>query len=351
MKPIWLNDQAKKLNDTVREQALAHQMQLTKPPGALGRLEDIAVSLAAMQGQLKPSLENVHISVFAGDHGIAVQRVSAFPQAVTTEMVKNFARGGAAISVLARSLGAKLEVINLGTINDPGVFPNVLDRVIAPSTADFSQQEAMTVEQLNAALEAGRESVSRAVDSGANIFVGGEMGIANTSSATAIASMLLNEPVSILAGPGTGLDSDGVSHKVKVLEASLQLHKHCTGDAYETLRCLGGFEIAALCGAYISCAQHGLPVLIDGFISSAAALCAAHLCDNASDWFLYSHASAEPGHHKMMTALGAQPLLDFGMRLGEASGAATALPLLRMACDLHAGMATFEQAGVSEKSS
>ena len=342
----WLNTEATALNEQAEQQALGRQAELTKPPGALGELESIAVRLAAMQGQVKPELNNIHISVFAADHGIAASGVSAFPQAVTTEMVKNFSRGGAAISVLAKQLGATLEVINLGTVFDPGSLPGVLDQRIANSTADFSQQAAMSEEQLSLALESGRQAAQRAEST--DLFIGGEMGIGNTSSASAIACALLKLPASDLVGPGTGLDQTGIKRKTEIISKALQLHQEADSPL-EILRYFGGFEIAALVGSYISCAQSSKPVLVDGFISSVAALLATRLCTNAADWFFYAHASAEPGHIHIMKALNATPLLNMGMRLGEASGAATAVPLLQMACALHNNMATFAEAGVSNK--
>lgn len=342
----WLNTEAAALSEQAEQQALGRQAELTKPPGALGELESIAVRLAAMQGQVKPKLNNIHISVFAADHGIAASGVSAFPQAVTTEMVKNFSRGGAAISVLAKQLGATLEVINLGTVFDPGSLPGVLDQRIANSTADFSQQAAMSEEQLGLALESGRQAAQRAEST--DLFIGGEMGIGNTSSASAIACALLKLPASDLVGPGTGLDQTGIKRKTEIISKALQLHQEADSPL-EILRYFGGFEIAALVGSYISCAQSSKPVLVDGFISSVAALLATRLCTNAADWFFYAHASAEPGHVHIMKALNATPLLNMGMRLGEASGAATAVPLLQMACALHNNMATFAEAGVSNK--
>ena len=342
----WLNTEAAALSEQAEQQALGRQAELTKPPGALGELESIAVRLAAMQGQVKPKLNNIHISVFAADHGIAASGVSAFPQAVTTEMVKNFSRGGAAISVLAKQLGATLEVINLGTVFDPGSLPGVLDQRIANSTADFSQQAAMSEEQLRLALESGRQAAQRAEST--DLFIGGEMGIGNTSSASAIACALLKLPASDLVGPGTGLDQTGIKRKTEIISKALQLHQEADSPL-EILRYFGGFEIAALVGSYISCAQSSKPVLVDGFISSVAALLATRLCTNAADWFFYAHASAEPGHVHIMKALNATPLLNMGMRLGEASGAATAVPLLQMACALHNNMATFAEAGVSNK--
>ncbi|MFA6921918.1 MAG: nicotinate-nucleotide--dimethylbenzimidazole phosphoribosyltransferase [Gallionella sp.] len=346
------------LNETVREQALARQGQLTKPLGALGVLESIAVRLAAMQGEPLPQLDHVQICIFAADHGIAAEGVSAFPQAVTGEMVKNFACGGAAISVLAKTLDAGLEVVNLGTVNDPGDWPAVVRAVIAASTANFATEPAMTRSQLMAALKAGCDSVLRAKQASAQLYIGGEMGIANTTSAAAIACALLQESPKMLAGPGTGLDSAGVAHKAGVIGRALALHGlfPLTSDgeiegegALEILRCVGGFEIAALTGAYLCAAQNGIPVLVDGFITTVAALVAVHINPGVRDWLLFAHTSAEPGHQRVLEALDAQPLLQLGMRLGEGSGAAVAVPLLRLACALHNGMATFAEAAVSGK--
>ena len=349
MNTDWLAQPCAALNETTRAAALARQGQLTKPPGSLGQLEALAVRLAAMQGVERPAVEHAAIAIFAGDHGIAAENVSAFPQAVTGEMVKNFARGGAAISVLAKTLGARLEVVNLGTVNDPGEWPNVVRAVIAPSTSNFAAGPAMTGAQLAQALQAGRDSVLRAREHGAQIFVGGEMGIANTTSASAIACALLHESPQLLAGPGTGLDSKGVAHKAVVIQRALELHRASLAQPLDVLRCVGGFEIAALVGAYLAAAQNGMPVLVDGFISSVAALVAVRFNPCVRDWMLFAHTSAEPGHQRVLAALDAQPLLQLGMRLGEGSGAATAVPLLRLACALHNNMATFAEAGVSDK--
>jgi nicotinate-nucleotide--dimethylbenzimidazole phosphoribosyltransferase len=349
MNSHWKKQSYARLNEGVRTVALERQGQLTKPPGSLGQLEELAVRLAAMQGEERPSVDNAAIAIFAADHGVAAENVSAFPQAVTGEMVKNFARGGAAICVLAKTLNANLEVINLGTVNDPGELPNVVRAVIAPSTANFAAEPAMTDAQLAQALQAGRDSVMRAVKNGAQIYIGGEMGIANTTAAAALSCALLNASPKELAGPGTGLDHAGVSHKIAVLERTLALHAVHFADPMECLRRVGGFEIAALTGAYLTCAQLGLPVLVDGFITTAAALVAVRLVPQSADWFIYAHGSAEPGHARLLQALNAKPLLNLGMRLGEGSGAATALSLLRTACALHNGMATFAEAAVSGK--
>jgi len=347
MSTQWLNNEAATLNQQVKQQALSRQAELTKPPGSLGQLESLAVQLAAMQGKIKPEINNIHISVFAADHGIAANKnISAFPQAVTAEMVRNFSRHGAAINVIARQLGATLEVINLGTVNNLEPLPSVLEQHIAAGTEDFSKQPAMTEEQLEAALNAGKQSVIRAKR--ANLFIGGEMGIGNTSSASAIACALLKLPANELVGPGTGLDESGVNHKIDFINQALKLHHHANSPL-EILRCFGGFEIAALVSSYLYSAQSGKPVLIDGFISSVAALVAIKLCPSARNWFFYAHASAEPGHLHIMQALKASPLLNMGMRLGEASGAALVVPILQMACALHNEMATFSEAGVSNK--
>jgi nicotinate-nucleotide--dimethylbenzimidazole phosphoribosyltransferase len=326
--------------------ARARQQQLTKPPGSLGMLETLAIQLASLQSTDRPAVERVWISVFAADHGVAEEGVSAYPQAVTGEMLRNFAAGGAAISVLARSLGATLEVVNLGTVNDPGEIAGVRRAIVAPCTANFCHAPAMTVTQLEASLDAGAQSLHAAKQAGAQLFIGGEMGIANTTSAAALASALLDEPPSSLAGAGTGLKAAGIQHKVSVIERALAQHM-AADTALEQLRCLGGFEIAALVGAYVAAAQAGMPVLVDGFISTAAALVACTIQPEVRPWLLFAHRSREHGHARLLAALQAEPLLDLGLRLGEASGAAAALPLLRLACALHDGMATFEQAGVS----
>jgi len=327
-------------------QARARQARLTKPPGSLGQLEALAIRLAALQGSPRPTVDRVWISIFAADHGVAAEGVSAFPQAVTGEMLRNFAGGGAAISVLARALDATLEVVDLGTVNDPGELPGVRRAIIAASTANACTQPAMTDAQLQAALAAGAASVHAARAAGAQLFIGGDMGIANTTAASALGCALLGLPAAALGGAGTGLDAAGVAHKVRVIERALARHADAT-TALERLRRLGGFEIAALAGAFLAAAQAGLPVLVDGFIATVAALAAVQLQPACRPWLLFAHRSQEHGHARVLAALEATPLLDLGLRLGEGSGAAVAVPLLRLACALHNGMATFEQAGVS----
>jgi len=343
----WLEDDLRTIDTHAAEAARARQETLTKPPGSLGDLEMLAIRLAGWQRRERPGAERVHITVFAGDHGIAAEGVSAFPQAVTVEMLRNFARGGAAISVLARTLGASFEVVNLGTAIP--VAGGAHDTWLGPGTASFAQAAAMSEAQLLAALDSGRRSVERAITGEAQLYIGGEIGIGNTTAAAALACALLPAEPEALAGPGTGLDTDGVARKAAIIRRSLEHHAGKMGSASEILRRLGGFEIAALAGAYVRCAQLGLPAVIDGFISTAAALVAKRLRPGAEAWWLFSHRSREPGHAALLAALDARPVLDLGMRLGEGSGAAMAVPVLRLACELHRGMATFAEAGVSER--
>jgi nicotinate-nucleotide--dimethylbenzimidazole phosphoribosyltransferase len=307
------------------------------------------VQLAGLQGQVKPTLEQVWIAIFAGDHGVVAEGVSAFPQEVTGQMLLNFVSGGAAISVLAQQLGAQLEVVDLGTVTPTLNLPGVRHLNIGPGTANFVDGAAMTQAHGELALQAGRDSVLRARAAGAQLFIGGEMGIGNTTAASALACALLDCPVTHLTGPGTGLNAEGVSHKAQVIERALALHAAQRGDALQTLFNLGGFEIAALVGAYLACAQEGVAVLVDGFICTVAALVAVRLNPACREWLLFGHRGAEPGHRHVLEALGAEPLLELGLRLGEGSGAALAVPLLRLACDLHGQMATFAEAAVADR--
>ena len=343
----WLDHTIAIIAEESIQEANERQLQLTKPPGSLGKLEELAVMFSAIQKTQQPVISNVHISIFAADHGIANENVSAFPQVVTTEMIKNFSRGGAAISVLAKELDAKLEVVDLGTVVEAGELDGVISNRIAAGTENFAEKAAMTEEQLEKALEAGAAAVQRAVDSSAHVFIGGDMGIANTTSAAAMACAYLNKKPTELAGAGTGLDEKGVLHKAKVIENALTKHQATSLNAIDVLRFYGGFEIAALTGAYISAAQQGLPVVVDGFIATAAALAAVKIKPNCDKWFIYAHQSHEQGHRLVLEALNAEPLVNLNMRLGEASGAAIVIPLLRQACALHSNMATFAEAGVS----
>lgn len=345
----WLTLPITNIDSASQQAAIEHQQQLTKPAGSLGQLETIAIKLAGLQSTPKPRVDDVQITVFAGDHGIVAEGVSAFPQAVTAEMVRNFSRGGAAISVLARETEAKLSVINTGTVTELEALESVHDKRVASGTSNFMTQPAMTLAQCQQAMLVGRDAANDAKQSGMQLFIGGEMGIGNTTSATAIASALLNISPEHLAGPGTGLSSEGVQHKVQVIQRSLELHQAYLTSPLAVLHYVGGFEIAALVGAYLHCAKVGLAVLVDGFISSVAALVAQRISPESADWFLFSHQSAEPGHQQILAELHAEPLLDINMRLGEASGAGVVLPLIKLSCALHNSMATFAEAAVSQK--
>lgn len=344
----WWSAPVAQLDKVSAAVAGEHQAVLTKPPGSLGRLEQIAIQLASMQQSAAPSIQQPWISAFAADHGVATLGVSAFPQAVTVEMVRNFSRGGAAITVLAQQHGARFEVVNVGTVSAVEALPHVVDQRIAAGTRSFVSQPAMDRAQLELALEAGRSAVGRATAAGADLYIGGEMGIGNTTAAAAVAAALLSVNGAEVAGAGTGLDHDGVSRKAELIEQALHFHREYLSDPLEVLTRLGGFEIAALSGAMIAAAQCGTPLLVDGFITTVAALAAVRIQPAVREWMIFSHQSAEQGHQLVLEALEAEPLLDLQMRLGEGSGAAVALPLLQQACALHNGMATFAEAGVSE---
>jgi len=327
----WITQKAKPIDQASVDVARQHQSLLTKPAGSLGRLESLAIQFAGWQGHAHPTLNDICVVVFAGDHGVCQHNVSAFPQVVTAQMIINFF------------------VLNMGTVSPlPDEFvshPRLIEKNIAAGTADFSQQAAMTVDEVDAALNAGRSIVE---SSNAQLFIGGEMGIGNTSSASAIYAALLSLSAKRVVGPGTGIDQQGIDRKRVVIEKALALHQDQLNDPYQVLRCLGGLEIAGLVGCYIACAQQGIPVLVDGFICTAAALLAIKLNPSAQSWFLFSHQSAEPAHALALEYLSINPLLNLGFRLGEGSGAAVAVPIIQSALSLHNNMATFTQAGVSE---
>lgn len=346
--PWWLLP-CKSVDLDVQQAAAERQQQLTKPAGSLGQMEAVAIQLAGLQGQLKPRVDHLWIAIFAGDHGVVAEGVSAYPQAVTGQMLHNFVNGGAAISVLARQLGAQLDVVDLGTVSPMLNLAGVRHVQLGAGTANFANGPAMTDAQGLKALQAGRDSVLRAREQGCQLFICGEMGIGNTASASAVASALLQCPASVLTGPGTGLDAAGVSHKARVIERALAFHAGLLDDPLQALFRLGGFEIAALAGAYVACAQAGVVALVDGFICTVAAMVAVRLNPECRQWLIFSHRGAEQGHRHVLESLEAEPLLDLGLRLGEGSGAALAVPLLRLACDLHAQMATFAEAAVADR--
>ncbi len=348
----WLDEKSASIDIASAEAAYAHQQQLTKPPGALGRLEDIAIQFAGWQGKTLPELNKLTVRVFAGDHGMCCNHISAFPQSVTAQMIDNFVSGGAAINVLCNYIKADFDILNLGTAYPATLLSFDKNLDLGPGTADALTQEAMSEAQLTLALNAGRQVVDL-LPQDTQLFIGGEMGIGNTSAASLLFALLFDLPVAQLTGPGTGLDAAGISRKKTVLEKIQNRHqgkiRSSNIPALDVLKCCGGFEIAALCGAYVRAAQRGIPVLVDGFISSSAFLVAQTLKPGLRDWSLFSHHSAESGHRLVIEKLDVQPLLSLGMRLGEGSGAVVAVPIIQQALLLHRQMATFTGAGVDEQ--
>lgn len=310
------------------DQARARQGQLTKPPGSLARLEEIAIFFAGWQGVERPVIDAGQALIFAGNHGVVVHGVSAFPAEVTAQMVANFAAGGAAINALAAAADLDLRVIALD-----------LDR----PTADFTQGPAMSEAECLSALSAG----AAAVDPDQQLIIVGEMGIGNSTAAAALASRSFGGGVAQWVGPGTGVDSDGIARKIRVIEGALAFHGQAPGTAFETLRRVGGREIAAIAGAVLRARQLRIPVMLDGFISCAAIAPLAVAAPTIVAHCIAGHCSAEPGHALLLERLGLEPLLRLGMRLGEGSGAAVAANIVRSALAAHGRMATFAQAGVS----
>jgi len=323
-----------------------HLDQLTKPPGSLGRLESLVVQLAGITGSAAPRIERPAVAVFAADHGVTAQGVSAYPSDVTAQMVANFVNGGAAINVLARAAGAELVVVDVGVA---GRELTVSSRVRA-GTRDMTVEPAMTHEEVLAAISVGRNVVRGLVADGCDAIALGEMGIGNTTAASALVAALTGRRPAEVTGRGTGLDAGAVHHKVAVIEAALRLHQPGPDDPLGTLAAVGGLEIAALVGAMLTAAEARIPIILDGFISGAAALVAAGIAPNLAARLIASHRSAEPGHRVILEQLALEPLLDLDLRLGEGSGAALALPLIRSATLLLEEMATFDSAGISGRS-
>ena len=316
--------------------ARARLDSLTKPQGSLGRLEELAVALAGMRADPRPTLERKIVYVLAGDHGVAAEGVSLYPAAVTAQMLLNYARGGAVITALARRAGAELVVADVGVQAPPGELEGVLCRRIAGGTRNFRREPAMTREQALAAVEVGIELVRDA-----DVIALGDMGIGNSTSAAALIAVFCAIAPEEVTGRGTGIDAERWRHKVEVVSEALALHRPDPRDP------LGGFEIAGLVGVALGAASRRIPVLLDGVVPGAAALVAARLAPRAREFMIAAHRSVEPGHTVTLRALELEPLLQLELRLGEASGAALALPLLESACALLHDVASFEEAGVA----
>jgi nicotinate-nucleotide--dimethylbenzimidazole phosphoribosyltransferase len=326
--------------------ARARQQQLTKPPGSLGRLEDLACWFAARLKNPVPAPPTCEIFVFAADHGVAARGVSAFPQSVTAQMVVNFARGGAAINVLASLEDCRIEVVDVGVASDDPPPAGVRNERVRAGTRDLASTSAMSADELRAALAVGERCARAAVDRGAQLLIAGEMGIANSTAAACLICAFTGATPEAVVGRGTGVDDAGLVRKREVVRTALA-RVEGSQEASRTLAELGGLEIAAIAGFYIESARRGVPVMLDGYISTAAALAAAAIEPGVVHWMLASHRSAEVGHRLALERLKLEPLLDLGLRLGEGTGAALTLPIVRAALALHAKMATFGEAGVS----
>lgn len=346
----WWLHLAAELSEPARQQAQIRQNQLTKPQGSLGRLETIAIALAAMQNTEKPQIDHPQMLIFAADHGIVAQGVSAYPQSVTIAMLANFVNNGAAVATLCQQQGIALRVINCGTASPCEHLTAIIHQPVMAGTADFSQQAAMSPEQSLQALNLGKEQVEQAHAKGCDFLLLGEMGIGNTSAASCLSALLLDQAVSSLTGFGTGVEGAAFNHKKNILTASVARAKPLISTNLQALEQVGGLEIAAITGAYIRASQLGIPCLVDGFITTAAALLAVRLNPAVRDWLLFSHHSAETGHGALLTALAAEPLLHLDMRLGEGSGAAVAYGTVQQALTIHNNMATFTEAAVETKS-
>jgi nicotinate-nucleotide--dimethylbenzimidazole phosphoribosyltransferase len=327
--------------------ARARQDILTKPQGSLGRLEAISIQLAGITGQALPRVDQKAVIVLAGDHGISVEGVSAYPSEVTAQMVLNFLRGGAAINVLARQAGARVVIADVGVAAKLPQHPDLLDRKIAPGTANFAQEAAMSREQAIRALQVGFEIMSDQVAQGLDLVATGEMGIGNTTPASAITAVYTGLPVDQVTGRGTGIDDAGLALKIGAIERALGFHQPDPADPLGVLSAIGGFEIGAIAGVCLGAAVHRLPILVDGFISAAGALIAAALCPAVKPYLIASHLSVERGHSALWQAMGLDPLLDIDLRLGEGTGAVLAMHLVEAACRILSQMATFDDAGIS----
>jgi len=357
----WYETPATSPDQASFEQAQQHQQQLTKPFGSLGELETIAMQFCAWQQTERPVCDNVVVRIFAGDHGICEAKtypdgslkpgVSAYPQSVTAQMIHNFLNGGAAISVLSKQINADFAVVNMGTVEPITVeAAHFVNHQLMNGTHNFTRQAAMSKSVLEQALSAGQDEVNGAISNNKpDLLIAGEMGIGNTTSASAIYCLLLKMGPEAIVGSGTGVDKEGMMIKRKAIYQAMNCHGDSLSTPLSILQCVGGLEIAALVGAYIAAAQHSVPILVDGFICTAAALLAVKINPSVRDWMLFAHQSAERGHALALENLKAAPLLKLNMRLGEASGAALAVPLIQSALTLHKHMATFDQAKVSER--
>jgi nicotinate-nucleotide--dimethylbenzimidazole phosphoribosyltransferase len=348
-----------KLNNTIKkievpepgllEKAQAKLDDLTKPQGSLGRLEELAKQIVGTTGNIDPVIKKKAVIVMAGDHGVVRDGVSAYPQEVTMQMVLNFLKGGAAINVLAKHIGAEVQVVDMGIASDAKSQPGLINKKIASGTKNITEGPAMSEIQAVRALEAGIEVAGTMIDKGCNIIATGDMGIGNTTPSSAIASVICNMRPEDVIGLGTGIDSDGMARKLKAIKKAISINNPDAEKGIDVLSKIGGFEIGGIAGIILGCASKRIPVVIDGFISSAGALIAYAIEPKSAYHMIPSHCSVEKGHRVALAHLGLKPLFDFDMRLGEGTGAAIGISITEAAVKILNEMATFSSAGVSTK--
>ncbi|MFZ5448151.1 MAG: nicotinate-nucleotide--dimethylbenzimidazole phosphoribosyltransferase [Thermodesulfobacteriota bacterium] len=341
--------QIEPLDPSWLERAQERLDSLTKPRGSLGRLEELAARYVAMRREPMPPLEKKWVVVFAADHGVVAEGVSAYPQEVTHQMVLNFLSGGAGINVLARHAGARVAVVDIGVNHDFGHLPDLIVRKVAHGTRNMAQEPALTREEAIQALLVGVELAEQATAAGMDAMAAGDMGIGNTTPAAALAAVFTGRPVAAVTGRGTGIEDQTLRHKVAVINRALALHRPSAEDPVGVLAAVGGLEIAGIAGLILGTAAARRPLMLDGFIATAGALVAAALAPSVTDYLIAAHRSVEPGHQIMLDYLGLKPLFNLQMRLGEGTGAALGLNLLEAGVKIYREMATFGEAGVAEK--
>lgn len=344
-----LIDQIQPLDAGAMAAAAERQGRLTKPTGALGRLEALSIQIAGITGQSRPRLARKVIVVMAGDHGVTHEGISAYPQRVTGQMVLNFLAGGAAINVLARQVGAAIVVADLGVASELPAHADLYAAKIAFGTENMAHGPAMTAAAAWQAINAGASLIEREIANGLDILGMGEMGIGNTTAAAAVASALTGQDAAVIVGRGTGLDDAGLQHKIDVVRGALAVNQPDPCDALDVLSKVGGFEIGGLVGAMLATAAHRRPILVDGYITTAAAMLAVTLAPAIRPYLLAAHHSAEAGHDAMLAWLKLEPLLDLGLRLGEGTGAVLGMHIADAACRLLDEMATFDEARVDDR--
>ena len=337
------------LDEAAMAAAKARQDMLTKPAGSLGRLEELSIQLAGVTGKEIPSIKDKVIITMAGDHGVVAEGVSAFPQEVTPQMVLNFLHGGAAINVLAKHVGARITIVDMGVAADMEPHPALVVKKVAHGTANMTKGPAMTREQAEQAILAGVEVVEAEVEKGLDIVGTGDMGIGNTTPSAAIAAVLTGIEPAKIAGRGTGVDDEGLKRKIDAIERAIEVNKPDPKDGLDVLAKVGGFEIGGLAGIILGAAANHKPVMVDGFISTAAAMIAVAIAPAVKPYLISAHRSQEYGHTQMVEWLGLKPLVDLDFRLGEGTGAALGISFAEAACKILSDMATFAEAGVSDK--